>query len=363
MLVMISFVYLLPSSKEQKDRIYNFLAFSLLFILMALRSDSVGADSSNYAQIFISIGKSNDWNAAFQVLDSAPVYVVLCRLGYMIMPAQQTYFILNAAIICICMSRFFRTFSNNLVLSVYCFVMLWFYATAFNIMRQYIAMSIVMLAFCLAKEKKKVAPVGLLLLAIGIHNTAAVCFPFLWLFMYDFHLTRKGLVWITSISLVGGVLLNILFDPLIRLFSYIFPRYGMYINGLASHSVYDQNRGDNIYLTIFYLGIIFLSVLVIWKQTKNGKSVSGEVSKMFIFSLIGVVLGLAMARNEALSRVRTYFTIFMCCLIPQTVRNSGNARARVLYYFALYLVLLFPYAICLSRNLSGVVPYQFFWEV
>lgn len=350
-------------SEKTRKKLFLILSFSILVFLSAFRANSVGTDSMSYAQSFLKIGKAHDLRTIFALMDSAPVYAIYCKLVYMIFPTEQAYFIFNAIIICACMLFFFNTFSDNLPLSVYCFVTLWFYCTSFNTERQYVAMSLAMLAVCMVYKKKKIAALCLMLMAIGIHNTAAVFLPIVLLFMFEIHITRKRLIRIILIAIVSGIFLGLLFEPLIYLFTRIFPRYARYVNGLAIHSVHEQSRGDNIYLTLLFLAVLVLSTVIIWVNTKNGGQVSDKLSKMYIMGLIGVVLGIAMARNIALARVRAYFTLSMCCLIPQALRYSGNARVRVLYYFATYLILLVPYFICLSRNMSGVVPYQFFWEM
>lgn len=356
-------LYTLPFDKEQKKKFYLTIAFGILFFLTAFRAPSVGTDTNHYEKAFLAMGQADSLREAFSITTSAPVYVIVCRVLYRLFPHGQALPILSAFIICVCMAHFIYTFCNNVVVPTYCYVTLWFFAATFNINRQYMALSLFLLALCFIQGKKRVRAYLTFLIAVGVHNTAFLCIPFLVLFSSGFSANRRKLKICLTVAAAGYVSIGYLFYPLASLFADLFPRYAGYLGETVLHPVTETGRGDNIYLSLFYLVIVCLTTVIIWKGTKNNQHISSELSILYILSLTGVVLGLGMASNLALSRVRIYFEISMCCLIPYAMRYSGNLRIRTVNYLGLFLMLLIPYAICLHRNLGGVVPYQFFWEV
>jgi len=227
------------------------------------------------------------------------------------------------------------------------------YLSSFNITRQYLAVSLTLLAACLIDERKILNATIVMLLAIGIHNTALIMLPIIQLLRVK--ITPK----IAFITVLGCILYFIIADPLmkyfIKIFIQIFPRYQEYL-GRSEYSVFDIGRGDNIYLKLFYICFVVVAYYIFIKNRKTLDPLPDEVSKLLLIVSIGLVLGMSNAANLALGRFFKYFEIYMCCFIPNMIEYFGK-RKFVIYYWC-YLLLWIPYLICLSRNLSGVVPYS-----
>lgn len=351
-------IYNTRLSERSARKLYLFLMFSLLFFFMAFRHMSVGTDNLAYTKSYM-LRRNWPWSEVLTegIRSSMPVYYLFCKLIYTIFPYQQTLSIISAAIICGCVAVFIEHFSDNVVESVYCYVMLWFYPTSFNITRQYTAMSLVLLAFCLMDGGKTVKAVVLSLLAIGIHNTAVVALPFL--FLMKIRITKRVLMTILIGGLSAIVVVRFLFDPLVSLFSRLFPRYAMYLGGIK-FTVWDTGRGDNIFLILYYAIFAAAATIILWINLSNSQQVPEELERLYLCICVGVVFGLAMAGNLALTRVREYFLIMMCCFIPNTIRYFK--KRRFLISMGNCLLLWLPYYICMSRNFSLVVPYRFFWQ-
>ncbi|MDD3231005.1 MAG: EpsG family protein [Oscillospiraceae bacterium] len=341
---------------QQRKKIYLFMAFGHMALLMGLRAPSVGTDAANYARIFVRIGTQSDW---INTIKSAPVYNIYNKILYWLVPHEQAVLMVTAIIICAAVAVFIYHFSDNVVISTYCYIALYFYFTSFNISRQFMAMAFLLYSACLLKQKRSVFGWIMAIGAVGIHNTAIVFLPFL--LLKEHTMTRRR----TTRLLIGGVALEIgvtlLFVRAVSLFAALFPRYAMYLNGLNNHSVLEQGQGNNIILGLFYLGVLAVALFILYyKKEYLTKQREQRLQLLTVISLFSVLSYLLLTKNLAVMRVQRYFEVYLICLIPAVVEPFR--RMRYLIYFLLVLILLLPLFFQLAGNLSGVLPYQFFWE-
>lgn len=342
------------SGATDKRKFYLWISFTCLFFIMGLRAPSVGTDNLNYSLQFLIMGKSKDF---LNIIPSAPVYTIYNKLLFMIFPFRQAIIILNSLIICVCTALFIYHFSDNVVFSTFCYVALYFYFSSFNITRQYVAVSIILVAACAVDDKKIYWAIVLCALATGIHNLAIVFCPFL--FLLKSKINKTTILTIGLGCIIFAIVFSSLFDPVVNMFAKVFPRYSMYLEG-GRHRVTDTSQGRNILLTLFYFAfIIFDFFYILVKPSKTTENYE-HMKKILMISLIGATLGLVAANNLAISRVRTFFEIFMICLIPNTIKLFG--RYKNIFYILCVLILMVPLTVRLSDNLSGVVPYKFFWQ-
>ena len=264
---------------------------------------------------------------------------------------------LLSLLVCSCVILYFYRFSDDVVMSVYCYVTLYFYCASFNITRQYLALALILLSICALDKGRKRAAAFIFLVATGIHITSLITLPFLCLF--NMKLTKKRL----TVFLCGTAFATLgarFFLPiLMKLFASFFPvYYDSYMTGYASHQVLTESgRGANIYLTVFYLAFVVYAAIVLRRQLYRQPYVSNRITQFFPFCLVAIVVGLGFAENLALNRAALYFRIAMCCMIPNAISYIGEGRTVV--KICVYAITLVPYFICLSRNLSIVVPYRF----
>ena len=341
-------------SPQKQDIAFIAISFSALFFLMAFRASSVGMDTANYARMYTMIGRAPFATAITGIIVSAPVYCFICKVTYLICHDPQAISVVSAAIICCCFAVFFYHFSENVMGSVYCFITLWFFSSSMNITRQYMAVALIALAYVTADEKRWIITIILALLSVGIHNTALLAVPFL--FLNRDHISLGKLLGTIVLGLVAILIIRFLFGTIATVFSRVFPRYSMYF-GTASHSVNDEGQGDNILLIVFYLAFIALTVLIfLMDANEDDIENSMNLAKLLPMSVMGIVLGFVAASNLALGRIRVFYLITMCCLIPNAI---NRVKYKEIFSIVCYAVMLIPYYISIDRNISSVVPYMF----
>lgn len=341
-------------SPQKQDIAFIAISFSALFFLMAFRASSVGMDTANYARMYTMIGRAPFATAITGIIVSAPVYCFICKVTYLICHDPQAISVVSAAIICCCFAAFLYHFSENVMGSVYCFITLWFFSSSMNITRQYMAVALIALAYVTADEKRWIITIMLALLSIGIHNTALLAVPFL--FLKQDHISLGKLLGTIVMGLIAILVIRFLFNTIAVGFARIFPRYSMYF-GAASHSFNDEGQGDNILLNVFYLAFIALSTLVfLMDASEDDIESSRNIAKLLPMSMMGIVMGFVSSSNLALGRARVFYLTTMCCLIPNVI---NRVKHRELFSVACYAVMLIPYYISIDRNISSVVPYVF----
>jgi len=337
----------------QRKKIYLLLSFGHMALLMGLRATSVGTDTANYVRMFFRIGTESSW---INAIESAPVYNLYNKILFCLIPQEQAFLMVTAIIICAAVAVFIYHFSDNVVISTYCYVALYFYFASFNISRQFMATAFLLYSVCLIKQDRRWSGWVMAILAVGIHNTAAVFLPFL--LLREERITKRKTTFILAVIPILVIAIKVLFIPAVQLFAHIFPRYAMYINGVAIHSVSDQGQGNNMLLGFFYVGVLAVSLFILYyKKEYLTKPHEQQLQLLTVISVVSVLAYLLLTKNLAVMRVQRYFEIYLICLIPAIVEPFR--RFRYLIYFLLIIVLLLPFLYLLNNNISGVVPYAF----
>jgi len=334
-------------------KIFLFSTYLILFLIMGLRGYNVGVDNWNYINLFYKIGQAPFIEAITKVIPSAPIYCLYNKLLYLICPHAVFFSLCNALVACICTGIFFYHFSKNVVFSVYCHITVYLYLSSFNMTRQYLAISLILLTTCLIDDNKILKAIIVYVLAVGIHNTAFIMLPIILLIRLK--ITPNRAISFAVSFIIFSLCADLLFEPFIKIFTQIFPQYQWYLGGY-NPLVFDSGRGDNFYLKIFYLFFIIIAYYMVVKNRNNLHPIPNEVSKLLLIVSIGLVLGLSDAANLTLGRFFKYFEVYLCCFIPNVIELFG--KKKLLIYYWCYILLWFPYLICLSRNLAGVVPYS-----
>jgi hypothetical protein len=358
--ILISGIPLCRRTSDRAKKTYLVMAFSVLFCLMAFRAETMGTDVANYHRVFNKIAKSNDLIGVFKGVDGAPIYCVLAKLvsyagDYRLMLIVTAFIILSSVAI------YIYNFSDNAVISTYCFVVLYFYLTSWNISRQFLAVALSLLALCFRKDKKYVLSIILFLLAVGIHSLTAIAL--LLLIIDREHITKKKFIIYMTAATVGVFVLSFGFSTIVNLFCLVFPRYRMYLGG-GQHTYTDQSRGAIVFLALFYFFVAVMAVVIqsnLLKENHLDDDERSHLRYLIIAVTAGALMGMLNGSFEAMARALHFYQIHTICLIPNAF---GKLRRYPFYYFVYYLlllILLVPFTICLMRNFGEVVPYTTMW--
>ncbi|MBR4611749.1 MAG: EpsG family protein, partial [Kiritimatiellae bacterium] len=288
---------------EQQELVWNrrvvWHLSILLFLLGALRNMHTGTDTIFYCMKYEGIGFEHTLTTLWQEALSSPLaergYYLVAKYFSFLFPSAQVWL----AFLCLlfllpCTILIYKysalpplSFTYLLAMPIYIFV--------WQGLRQAISMSICLIAFFFAKEKKWWKFLALLFLAFQFHRSAIV-FLMVIPAMY-FKADRK-----LYVGIFAAVFLA-LFNPL-SINSFLMSHLGM----VDKVNLYASNTNVN---AVYKMFLLLLFLFVISFMVRKELIQKNKLNQQFlIFSAIGVVLQLFSIVILEFFRVSFYFSIF-----------------------------------------------------
>ena len=350
-------------NKTINEKIFIIISFVILFILMGLKSPSLGTDSETYNNMFIRIGQKSSFVDAISVSGiSAPGYVFFCWILYKIFPFVQARIIGVSLVILVGMFRFIKKTSNNIFFSILLYVSLTFYVQGFNISRQYFAMVILLNAFVeWQKNRKSIRGWGMFVVAISIHSIAFLGVV-AWVLIDNTidYKNDKQVKRLIFKSVFLGFLVILTQTQLLGVFLQAFPIYNNYFGNRASNQFLDQGQGRTIIIIFGYLAYVIYSIILIKKCNKYIDRYKHDIEQLPLM-LFSVIIGIFGAGYPTILRINLLFSATSVTFIPNTLMISKKSIRMLLSI--LTLILTFAYlTIYMIEDKSDIVPYNFFWE-
>ena len=194
-----------------------------------------------------------------------------------------------------------RRMSPNFYISILLFVMCGFYFDSMNLVRQYVAISLLFVAFTFFLNGENIKYLLCVLLAALFHYSVLVIFPFI--LLSRFRYSNWLLAIILCISYFGGTyLLNLIV-------SYVMP--SLMELGRYQYTIEDFDSGINTGILKLFYNLLGVFILLLYTK---------RVQTQYVFVNM-VIIGLVLYNT---------FYLFM------------PARRLYLYFFP-YIVVLFPY--------------------
>lgn len=363
LLITILFLYLATKVQKKWLKIICYIMAGLPFFLVSAFRYDVGTDylrRYNYDYTRISKGMDvKNLEIGFKGI------IKFCLLF-----TQESYllFIIVSAITIGAIMYTIIKRSKNPILSVLIFLLAGFFFDSLNIVRQYLAISIVIIGYPFLLEKKKwILYLGCVVLAGLLHSTAFIMISLLFL-------NKKMLAnWKWVIPLSGFILIlnENLFD-LIGVFIQN-TRFNVYLTGKFA-------KGDISFLFIAENLILYIFMYYIYVKNKK----TGEILKEDILFLnIQALALLTMVSGSChmlLIRIALYFSVFQIISVPYYISRMPNkaiiedikkvtknkinfekVEDKLPQYTAIIVTLCFLFAFTrtnILRNTNEVLPYK-----
>lgn len=340
-LLIIILISLFLSTKIKKERYNKYLQvfiFIFLFSISAFRY-YVGTDFGGYRGVYKAVIVGKYKNYGFE-----RGYDLLMYITKIFSENYQAIFVITSLIIVGLIFLSIKRNSSNFYLSIFLFVSMYFYFNSFNVVRQFIAISLICYSLKYVEEKKPINFILLILLATTFHKTSII--TLLLYFIKDFKVSKKTYI-------IGG-LLTVAIIPLvpimIEIFVNIFPKYLLYLtfpksSGLSATGI--------IILAIFILSIVVKEELV-RKNSMNNLYING-IYLAFLTQMLA-------STNIQFIRISMYFYILSIFLIPDIISiiKEKNIFGIKISKYATIGTILFFMVWCnylLYSNVGEVVPY------
>lgn len=242
--------------------------------------------------------------------------------------------------------RFIVRMSLNPAMSVFLFVFGGFYLEAFNLVRQGLAIAIVLNTIELAMRKRRFRFILCTLLAVSIHSSA-----FIWFAVWPLMWVRAGrFIRILSTAGIAIVITAVpgLLEQLVRRFA---PDYAWY---------FESNYGvvRSLDPTVFLIAVaVFLASAVLVRRSAAGDRYSDAVVNIQSVNVAILVATVFIA--YAFSRLNYYFAPIQVLAVPlilSAIRSRDSRWLFALLLMAGYVVSF--YSQFIIWNAHGVMPYD-----
>lgn len=352
-LITLSYFLINMTNIHLKNKKLSFIivAGTLLILFSSIRSDNVGNDLPLYYKIF---DCTNDlslmdlFSGALQSKKfiSIPVYngnyeagyILFTKLISIISNTHLSYKLFTSLFINIPILFFIYRHSKNVLLSVWIYILFGFYTQSFVIIRQYMALSMTVLAVHFLNENNYKKAIIFSLISCTFHNTAVISLFFI-LIKYFW----KTILRFSKFILLGLILFSFISKPLLEFL--ILKFYPFYSDKIVS------GEGMNLFLLL-----LFILISLIFMMKRQGKT-KKDIEFYFILFLLGTILQLYTLNFSLLNRLALYLQFYIVIALPNVLElyDINHLKEKRIIMLSFILLFLCFFIFNLNFNDSGEV--------
>ena len=343
------FIILVSCILTCRDKKIGLFLMSYLFVVLTFRGVNVGSDTIMYYNNDFYANLEFSLESKFEISFQLISYAINM---YGINPRWCLYSLsfLTFLFLYLSVKRYHKLFGTSYVCFFVFYFLLGFYALAFNISRQMLAVSILLYAysFLFENNRKRLYFLFYTLLASSFHISSIIFLPVI--FINKISVSKISFIHIFS-------LLFILFTVVVLsknyILSYVMSKFG----ALEIYGTYveDAATSDKSFLGMLIDYIeFFMSMFVYYWLSKKIQNTT--LSNLFLLSIIVDIILMAFYGN--IYRIRLGITIFQVVAFATcfTYHKSFSSSEKFVFYFTL---LFFGYFLLtsLSNGAYDIVPY------
>ena len=320
---------------KKVEKILLFIFFITLFCISALRK-YVGTDYGVYLYFYNTIA---DKTYSVEGMDFG--YFYLNKFVSALFGGEYTIFIVTSLITIGLIYLTVKKFSVDPLLSGILF-MCFMFITSFNIVRQFIAISLILYSLRYYETTVKwIVPV---ILASLFHKTTLFIMPFY--FISKRNLSKRMYIFIAMI----GFILFLGYGRTVTYLVNFFEEFNDYRN---SNFIAEGANPIRVLINV----IIFLFCLLAYEEIIKDKRMR------FSFSMImfGVICSFFMLKGKIFARVVDYFFIFQILLVPYVLNNLNKynfKKYKTVVTVAILLLSSYYFYYSVKTGQSGSTPYR-----
>ena len=326
-LTVILFYVLLCHEKNngKNELLFLRIIFIVFSVLVATREMTVGSDTPMYLRLFKECADKK-WSIVQFGGYFEPGYLALNVLISYISSSPRFFMVVMSLLINYGFYRFIKKYSKQYLISVVVFMGLSYLYTSMTMMRQLIAMIIVLYGFRFLLNKKIIKFAITVAVASLFHSSAWVALTLFPLMSIKYN-KKKALI-VMAIGILASLSIGLLSNRYME----IIGRNNFYEDRIGGY-----NFGNILSALIFFA--LFVISRVVLGRNKTVINFSREDSRD-LFVLLGTsAISIAGLQMDIISRVVCYFNILSIISIPYFYSCYMKSRSSSLY--ALFIVLLF----------------------
>ena len=306
-----------------KKNLFMTMSFLAIFLLSALRNETVGADTENYMKYYNEVKKLNwyslfsgGWDHHFFTTEKG--YMIFEKICGDLMIPSQVFIALCAGIFVYGIYKVVKSHvKESVLLAVFSFLAIGSYLMSINALRQGIGVGLCYAAWNELKEGNKKKFVAGVLLACTFHISC--CVFFLALVFEKISAGKKNALLITAGSIVLGFTGASVLPLILRLFPIYAARYG--------HGRWEINKANGI--VVVWIIVIAIVIVLALKKDWRAKE-SHKVFEIMLFSLCYVCINIIGLSFDGAQRLSMLFQPFLILLFDESC-SLWRGKAKSIY--------------------------------
>lgn len=352
LVVLILVLAIIMRGYEKRSKMYILLVCVLLFCVSGMRdAEVIGGDSnSSYLHAFQRM-EDTDWSELPKLEDEEynVGFSYLMKASYEWFDGDyQSFIMVISAFCCICLLHTLQKYSVSPVLSFFIYIGFLFYMATFSILKQAVAMSIILLSFGAVEDRRFLRFILLVGIASLFHFPSLIFLPAYWI--GNMRIGRSYFFVLAALLLITYLFRNYLLDFMT----------GMYYEEgkeLVATGRFLMNK------VLFMLLILMVAIIV-----RPPDASDRLYSSLLMIVGVSVVLQTFASYSNIFERLADYYFQFTVLFIPMIFERVETKRAYISARERNIVLVLGPYmaiAFCAWRFLDYVLndiaytPYHF----
>lgn len=330
--IMCIVLYSIFDKKTKKIQPIDIIMILILILISGFRCN-VGSDYYSY---YISY---NNWltniDSIYDVIQANTQFgfYILGFLLKSITDFPYAIFWLVACIVYPCMIIYMRKKTGKPSIAFMCFMLLGFYAISNNILKQTIAMLIMVYAYEMLIKSKKIKFVIATLIASTFHTTAIIV-AILMVISRKIKPSYKNLLICVLVGVIGLFAYNIMGNIISHIS--LLERYQTYfINTTTYSSMIKETIGVVIYALVY---IVIVAIFISKKE--QIKEMDEEAYKRIPLLMIGIAISIFAINNWTINRIALYLYQFVITIMPALFAVKYTPKEKNIYMFSIVILVV-----------------------
>lgn len=348
-LLLLLIITIFGISKDKRKALL--ISFCFITLLASIRKYTVGVDTQQFYRAFSKINIDKTWN--FRNFRYEPGFYYFCKIVGRFVSNAQVLIILTSVFINASVYRFIKNNSKDYFLSTILYLLAFCYFSNMNIMRQAIAVAILLYGFEFLKEKKYIKYIITILIASMFHTVAFACSLLLFFYM----LPNKKAVYFIEVLI--AILTFIFYKQFFEILSL---RFGY--EGYAKSRFAVSNYFGSLLLAMENLLIILF--LLFSSYSKKIPYEEKNLKLYIVAEILYLWFSFLVVRMNIFNRISSLYSIYVIIIIPfilEHMKKVNKSNYRIAYSVILCVYFLSFSIICTLRpEWHRAIPYMFFWS-
>lgn len=347
------FLFKWKLKESQKRILYLIGTFAIYIYIWGFRSVSVGTDTASYIKYFelyeqhsikeLLLGKL--W---FKQME--PAFIIMSKFIMNIVRDEYICLQVIGWIYTIMLINLLFKFKGmQLYWFGFAYYGLYLLCSGLNIMRQAIAILLLIYAFLAFRNNEKKKMLFFSVLACMIHYGAIAPIGIMFIFLIENN--NANVLKMKRLLVIFGTIVGCFF------FEYVLKAVGLggYLGG---------ENGDIAFLKLLVL--IFIYLIYIFRNKINtniNQRLKNEIEFMETILILSIIMNIMGAFSNVFIRFTSFLIPYSCIAVTELVEKDGNkVRRNKLLLVGIYFLIMFFFFHSLINNIGGIVPFTNTWE-